>query len=75
MDIRQLKYFIAVVQNQGYSRAAEALYLSQSTLSKVVKNLEDELNTTLIDRSNHKIELTESGKVVYQQGLQIIHSM
>lgn len=55
MDIRQLKYFIAVVEHKGFSRAAESLYLSQSTLSKVVKNLEDELNTTLIDRSNQKI--------------------
>ncbi|MCD8895306.1 LysR family transcriptional regulator [Mammaliicoccus sciuri] len=75
MDIRQLKYFIAVVENQGFSRAAESLYLSQSTLSKVVKNLENELNTTLIDRSNQKIELTEAGKVVYQQGIQILLSL
>lgn len=75
MDIRQLKYFIAVIDHQGFSRAAESLYLSQSTLSKVVKNLEDELNTTLIDRSNQKIELTEAGKVVYQQGLQVLLSL
>ncbi len=75
LDIRQLKYFIAVIDHQGFSRAAESLYLSQSTLSKVVKNLEDELNTTLIDRSNQKIELTESGKVVYQQGLQVLLSL
>ena len=75
MDIRQLKYFIAVVENKGFSRAAETLYLSQSTLSKVVKSLEDELDTVLLDRSNKQIELTGSGNIVYQQGIQVLHSL
>ena len=61
MDIRQLTYFIEVVAKyKNFTKATKSLYLSQSTLSKVVKSLAEELNVELIDRSAKKIELTEA---------------
>ena len=52
MDIRVLKYFLAVAREQSFSVAAERLYLSQPTLSRQLKELEDELGKPLLVRSN-----------------------
>lgn len=44
MDIRTLRYFVEVVRQQSFTRAAEKLFVTQPTISKMLKNLEDELN-------------------------------
>lgn len=75
MDIRQLTYFMEVAKRKSFTKASEYLHLSQSTLSKVVKNLEEELNVELIDRSAKKIELTEAGEIVLAEGERIIESI
>ena len=49
MDIRTLRYFVEVVRQQSFTRAAEKLFVTQPTISKMLKNLEDELNCTLLD--------------------------
>ncbi len=65
-NLKQLEVFAAVAEYSSFTNAAEALYLSQSTVSAHIKNLEDTLNVTLFQRDSHrKIELTEEGRRVY----------
>ncbi|RID83635.1 LysR family transcriptional regulator [Peribacillus asahii] len=75
MDIRHLTYFIEVAKYKSFTKASKSLHLSQSTLSKVVKSLEEELNVELIDRSAKKIELTEAGEIVLAEGETIMESL
>jgi Transcriptional regulator len=75
MDIRQLVYFAEVVKRKGFSKAGEFLHITQPTISKMIKNLEDELGVTLIERSTKKIKLTDTGEVVYRHALHIVQSM
>ena len=75
MDIRHLTYFIEVAKYKSFTKASKSLHLSQSTLSKVVKSLEEELNVELIDRSAKKIELTEAGEIVLAEGEMIMESL
>lgn len=71
MDIKQLKVFISVANNLSFTKTAEELYITQSSVSKLIKSLEEELDSPLFYR-NPKIELTEIGKEVYKKGVQII---
>jgi DNA-binding transcriptional LysR family regulator len=75
MDIRHLTYFIEVAKYKSFTEASKSLHLSQSTLSKVVKSLEEELNVELIDRSAKKIELTDAGEIVLAEGEIIMESI
>ncbi len=61
MEIRQLRYFIAVADTLSFSRASEVLYLSQSALSRQISDLEKELGLPLFVRSTRQVELTEAG--------------
>ena len=75
MDIRQLKYFIEVARHKSFTKAALALHVTQPTLSKMVKNLEDEMDVVLFDRSARQITLTDAGEVVYEQANKIVNSL
>jgi len=75
MDFRQLMYFIEVAKCKNFTKASEKLHVSQPTLSKMVKNLEDELKVQLIDRSKRQIALTDAGEIVLEDGLKIMDSM
>lgn len=67
MDIKHLQYFIEVTNFNSFSRAAEHLYITQPTISKMVKNLESELGVTLFDRSGKKMALTDAGRIILEQ--------
>jgi LysR family transcriptional regulator, transcription activator of glutamate synthase operon len=58
----QITYFLAIVDHENFSHAAEMVFISQSSLSKQIKALENELGVSLFSRDNYKIELTEAGK-------------
>ena len=73
MEIRELKYFVAVAKSKSFSKAADALHITQPTLSKVVKSLEKQLDITLFHRSARKSELTDAGEVVYEQAIKILN--
>ena len=73
MDIRQLETFIAIAKYQSFSKAAESLFLTQPTVSNHIANLEKELDTNLVNRSNRKIALTPSGKILYDYAKSIIN--
>lgn len=61
MELRQLKYFIRSAELQNFTEAAHGLYISQSTLSQQIKQLEDELGIPLFDRIGKRVRLTEAG--------------
>ena len=66
MEIRQLQYFLEVAKQKNMTKAAEVLHISQPALSKMVKNLEEELGMTLIIRSNKSSEVTDAGRIVME---------
>ncbi|MFJ5160834.1 LysR family transcriptional regulator [Pantoea sp. NPDC088449] len=72
MDVRALRYFTEVVRQQSFTRAAEKLYVTQPTISKMLRQLEEELGCTLLLREGRKLHLTDSGQAVYQRGLAIL---
>lgn len=75
MDIRALRYFTETVRLNSFSRAADALHVTQSTVSKMVRQLEDEVEAPLLIRDGRKLQLTDTGRVVFEQGQQILASM
>ena len=62
MEIRQILYFISIVETGSFSAAADEHYISQSSLSKIIIGLEKELGVSLFDRSKRKVFLTEAGE-------------
>ena len=68
MDIRALRYFVAVVEQQSFSRAAERLHVTQPTVSKMIQQLEQSLDLVLLDRVGKRFTLTDAGDVVLQRG-------
>lgn len=71
MELRVLQYFLAVTREQSISGAAESLHLSQPTLSRQLKDMEDELGKQLFIRSNRKITLTEEGMILRKRAEEI----
>ena len=69
MDMRQLKYFIAVANSKNISRAAKSLFVTQPTLSQSIKKMESELNTLLFTQTDKGMVLTETGRILYNKGL------
>ncbi|PEQ48679.1 LysR family transcriptional regulator [Bacillus thuringiensis] len=72
MEIRVLRYCIAVANEESISAAAKQLHLSQPTLSRQLKDLEMELGTDLFIRGNRKISLTEEGKYLFKKAKEIV---
>ncbi|QIL74255.1 LysR family transcriptional regulator (plasmid) [Diaphorobacter sp. HDW4B] len=73
MDIRQLKYFVAVANARNFTRASEQLHIAQPPLSRQIQLLEEELGVVLILRNSRPLRLTEAGRSFYEQALQIIN--
>ena len=72
MELRTLKAFVEVVRQGGFTQAAKTLISTQPTVSKAVKQLEEELELQLLDRVGHHCALTDAGKIVYRRALTIL---
>ncbi len=75
MELRQLRYFLAIVDNGSLSKAAERLYIAQSALSSQIAKLEDELGTILLNRSSKGVRVTESGLAFYEHAQTILQQV
>lgn len=62
MELRHLRYFMTVAQEQSFTKAAEKLYTAQPSLSQQIKDLEQEVGVTLFDRTTRKVKLTDEGE-------------
>jgi len=72
MEIRVLRYFLTVAQEESFSRAAALLHLTQPTLSRQIAQMEEELGVTLLNRGKRKIELTEEGILLRRRAEEIV---
>ncbi|TDM42138.1 LysR family transcriptional regulator [Macrococcoides goetzii] len=72
MDMRQIKYFIAVADTKNFSYAAKSLFITQPTLSQSIKKLEAELNSSLFNHNDKQFHLTKTGEILYNKGKKIV---
>jgi DNA-binding transcriptional LysR family regulator len=72
LDLRRLRFFVEVVRQGGFSPAAKVLFATQSTVSKAVGQLQKELGIELMQRVGNRSELTDAGRLVYEQGLMLL---
>jgi len=72
MEFREFQYVIAIAKYQNITKAAESLYIGQPTLSKFLKNLEDELGVSLFRKAGHKYHLTYVGERYLEKAEQIL---
>lgn len=75
MDLRQLRYFIKIVDCENITRAAEALSIAQPALTQQMNNLESDLGTRLFDRSVHGVKPTRSGELLYRYARDIVRQV
>ncbi|CAM4227371.1 LysR family transcriptional regulator [Bacillus manliponensis] len=75
MDIRQLRYFIAIAEEKQLTRAAHRLHMAQPPLSRQLSLLEQELSVSLFERNGRSLQLTEEGKILYSKAKSIIQQL
>ncbi len=75
MNLRDLKYLVAVAEHRHFGHAAEACFVSQPTLSTQLKKLEEELGVTLIERTNRQVMLTPVGEDIVARAQQVLREV
>ncbi|WP_374317810.1 LysR substrate-binding domain-containing protein [Aquabacterium sp.] len=78
MDLRALRYFVETVRQQSFTQAAVSLCVTQSTISKMVRQLEDEMGQPLLIREGRQVRLTDAGQIVFargQEALALVHQL
>ncbi|WP_395374303.1 LysR substrate-binding domain-containing protein [Marinicella sp. W31] len=73
--VKQLKYFIALVEHNHFGKAAESCFVSQSAFSVAIKEMENTLGGQLVDRTNKSVTVSNLGREVYQQALVIVSEL
>ena len=72
MELRHLRYFVAVAESLSFRKAAENLHLAQPALSAQIKNLEDELEVKLLERTTRSVKLTTAGRVLLEDAYRVL---
>lgn len=72
MELRVLRYFLAVAREGNITGAANSLHLTQPTLSRQIRELEQELGCTLLLRKNHRVVLTSEGMLLRRRAEEIV---
>lgn len=72
MELRQLRYFVAVAEEGNISRAAQKIFLTQPALSRQIKALEDEVGQALLERRPHSIHLTRAGETMLHEARELL---
>lgn len=72
MNFQQLEYIVSLDQHRHFSKAAKACFVTQATLSMMIKKLEEELEVTLFDRSRQPVMPTEAGRVIIDQARKVL---
>ncbi|AEG59924.1 LysR family transcriptional regulator [Desulforamulus ruminis] len=72
MDIQHLNYLVDIAKTESISLTAKRFFISQQGLSQIIQKLENDLNVTLLHRNRHGVTLTDAGKAVVEQALEIV---
>ena len=72
MELRQIRYFVAVADARSFTRAAAKLHIAQPPLSRQIQLLEAELGVQLLQRDSRPLQITEAGRVFYEQAVQVL---
>ncbi|MGV9678501.1 LysR family transcriptional regulator [Nocardia sp. NPDC003482] len=72
MELRHLRYFVAVAEQLHFGRAAEQLFVTQSTLSVQIRQLEDEVGGPLFLRTSRSVQLTDAGRLFHEQARRVL---
>jgi LysR family transcriptional regulator, benzoate and cis,cis-muconate-responsive activator of ben and cat genes len=75
LESRQLRYFVTVARERNFTRAAEKLRIAQPPLSRQIQQLEDEFGVTLFDRGSRPLALTDAGRLLFEQAVQVLDRM
>jgi len=75
IELRHLRYFLAVATERNFTRAAERLHMAQPPLSRQIQQLEEELGVSLFDRDSRPLALTTAGALFYDQAQQVVQRM